>query len=361
MSFEDKEAKGALAEGREAAGLDTGPRLKLVHALELIKDRTPPEYLIKGWLPASGTSWTYGPFSSGKSWIALDQAEHIAAGMEWRGCKVKQGPVIYLAGEGAHGIKLRLAAWLAQKPQVKNFSFPLYVSETGGSFSDEGLQDVFDAIDCSAPPVLIVIDTQARWQVGNENGTEDGSAYVRAVDALRDRYKCLVNSVHHTGKNAEAGMRGSTTYAGAADVAIEVTKKKIEDVPFFQIKTTKVKDGAEGSILNWSLQTCPLEGWLDIDGEQVHSAYVVEVDEMPNATDGRPKIDIPPEDIKRLVLEYPFAGKAEMLGFMKDRFKVSSDTARRRFDELVGLGVLVDHPGGRGKKTTYTIGEGHEL
>lgn len=47
---------------------------------ETMKRREGPVWLIKGLLPAAGLAVTYGPSGSGKSFLALDAALHIAGG-----------------------------------------------------------------------------------------------------------------------------------------------------------------------------------------------------------------------------------------------------------------------------------------
>ena len=68
-------------------------------------------YLIKGWLGAQQMTVIYGQSNVGKSFFTLDLAYHIAAGRDWHGNKVKQGTVLYLAGEGGQGFLARMRAY----------------------------------------------------------------------------------------------------------------------------------------------------------------------------------------------------------------------------------------------------------
>ena len=61
-------------------------------------------YLIKGWLGGQQKTVIYGQSNVGKSFFTLDLAYHIAAGRDWHGIEVKQGTVLYLAGEGGQGL-----------------------------------------------------------------------------------------------------------------------------------------------------------------------------------------------------------------------------------------------------------------
>ena len=49
-----------------------------------------PEWLIERLFPTGGLVELYGAPGSGKSWIALDWAFHIALGMPWQGLRTKQ-------------------------------------------------------------------------------------------------------------------------------------------------------------------------------------------------------------------------------------------------------------------------------
>ena len=49
-----------------------------------------PEYLIKKVLDKGAFAQIFGPSGSGKSFFACDLGLHVAAGWDWRGCKVRQ-------------------------------------------------------------------------------------------------------------------------------------------------------------------------------------------------------------------------------------------------------------------------------
>src|SRR5262249_15050274 len=64
--------------------------------------------LIKGYLECEQISLIVGEYSCGKTFFALDRDLHIAAGCEWFGCRVNQGPVVYLAAEAGRSIQNRV-------------------------------------------------------------------------------------------------------------------------------------------------------------------------------------------------------------------------------------------------------------
>src|SRR5262249_12332470 len=69
------------------------------------------DHLVDGLIPRSGIVAVWGPPKSGKSFWAFDLAMHIALGWPYRDRRVEQGPVAYLAFEGADGFNNRAEAF----------------------------------------------------------------------------------------------------------------------------------------------------------------------------------------------------------------------------------------------------------
>jgi putative DNA primase/helicase len=78
--------------------------------------------------------------------------------------------------------------------------------------------------------------------------------------------------VHHTGVNAEAQhrARGSSAWRGALDIEISVVPGET-----IEIVQRKSKDSEEATPVFAELQSVPIKGWMDEDGEQVTSAVLV--------------------------------------------------------------------------------------
>ena len=60
---------------------------------------------------AAGSVVVWGPPKCGKSFWTFDLMMHVALGWEYRGRRVQQGAVVYLALEGGHGFRARVEAW----------------------------------------------------------------------------------------------------------------------------------------------------------------------------------------------------------------------------------------------------------
>lgn len=225
-------------------------------------------YLVRGWLGAGGLSVLYGPSNSGKTFVAVDLAAHVASGTVWRGHKIKQGPVVYVAAEGGGGIRNRIAAIKEARPDLlEGTEFSLLPTHLD-------LHQHGDAVAlCEAMPTekaaLVVIDTMARCMgSGDENSARDVAQFVTNLDALRERTGAHVLVVHHSGKNAEAGARGSSALRAAVDTEIAISEG--------QISCAKQRDMEMPDRLFFSLETVALG--KDSDGDPVTSAVVQPAD-----------------------------------------------------------------------------------
>ncbi|MCC5846668.1 MAG: AAA family ATPase [Verrucomicrobia bacterium] len=317
------------------------PKLHFCHALDLIADRTPVDWLVKNYLPRRGLAYIYGPSGGGKTFAAVDMSAAIAKGCNWRDCRVKQSPVAILAGEGNAGLKQRLAAWVQTFGPVEQF--PIFVSNTGGMIDTfEGLGEVEAALDQITRPGLVIVDTQSRWQSGDESSTRDAAAFVRNLDAIRDKYNCLVVVVHHTTKADFSTLRGSGAYLGAADAVFLATPSEIGGVKRITLSCQKMKEAVEPPPLQWEFDSVILEGWQTEDGEEVTSAILRPCD-LTKDTQGRPAKDIPPEIAVEVVREYPGASQNELADLLAERAtdflkrKVGKDTARRLLVKLATI------------------------
>ena len=91
-----------------------------------------------------------------------------------------------------------------------------------------------------------------------ENGADEMGAFVSACDIVRHHIGGAVLGVHHSGKDKEKGMRGSTVLLGACDGVIRVTK----DGELVTLKTEKQKDAEESAPIYMRMKkvSWPIEG-----------------------------------------------------------------------------------------------------
>ncbi len=190
------------------------------------ENRPPRIWLIPNILPKEGVALVFGPSGCGKSFLVIAWSLCIATGTPWLGREVHQGPVAYIAGEGAFGIGPRLKAWkhyhgLDGNSGVKWFDESLVLHDSG-SFGQ--LLQAFER-DFAQPPVMVVIDTLSRCSGGaDENSNTDMARVIAAADALQQGFHCTVLIVHHAGKDSERGPRGASALATNTETIVEVAR-----------------------------------------------------------------------------------------------------------------------------------------
>ena len=246
----------------------------LVPADAFSEQPDPIRWQIKRWLQSQALIMVHGPSGGGKTFMVLDMVLSVAsrgAVSEWFGNKVRHGTVVYLAGEGHHGLRGRVAAWKQHKAVS---GLDMWLSRHGLDLNTtQGYQKTVDAIR-SLPdqPEIIVVVTLHRCLNGDENSAQDAKSMLDACGAMIHEFGCSVILVHHTGVNAEAQhrARGSSAWRGALDIEISVVPGET-----IEIVQRKSKDAEEATPVFAELQSVPIKGWLDEDGDQVTSAVLV--------------------------------------------------------------------------------------
>jgi putative DNA primase/helicase len=246
----------------------------LVPADSFSEQPAPIRWQIKHWLQSQALIMVHGPSGGGKTFMVLDMVLAVAsrgAVSEWFGNRVRHGAVVYLAGEGHHGLRGRVAAWKQHKAVS---GLDMWLSRHGLDLNTpQGYQKTVDAIRAlPSVPEIIVVDTLHRHLLGDENSALDAKTMLDACGALIHEFECSVILVHHTGVNAEAQhrARGSSAWRGALDIEISVVPGET-----IEIVQRKSKDAEEAKPVFAELQSVPITGWLDEDGEQVTSAVLV--------------------------------------------------------------------------------------
>jgi hypothetical protein len=119
-------------------------------------------------------------------------------------------------------------------------------------------------------PAVIAIDTLNRSIAGDENRSDDMAKYIKAADALRRAFNCLILIIHHCGV-AGSRPRGHTSLAGADDCQIAVEKDKDGVVT---ATVEHAKDFEAGAVFTSKLERVEL-GIVADDGEKLSSCVVV--------------------------------------------------------------------------------------
>ncbi|KQZ45401.1 hypothetical protein ASD63_09520 [Ensifer sp. Root558] len=205
------------------------PRFALIPSHQIQLDETEPEWLIDGLMPKTGFGMLYGPPSTGKTFLGLHAALSIVANLPFFGRTVSHGPVVYIAAEAGRGIIKRIVAARREFEIPDDGDLPFYLITAApnlGFKTPNDCAELIKSIDAAkVRPALVVIDTVSRTIPGtNENASHEFGAFVTNADAIAKHFASCVLGVHHTGKDATRGMRGSNVANGGTDCEWELSK-----------------------------------------------------------------------------------------------------------------------------------------
>lgn len=178
----------------------------------------PPDPLIQGVLLDNTKARLSGPSGTGKTWVVLDMAAHVSAGMAWQGRPTRQTRVLYVAGEGAPSFNSRIQAWERKYQRAAEVDIipdaPQVGSEDWGAFCQEldWMEDNYG---------LIVFDTQGSITVGlEENSNKDANIILARLDIVRRITGACLLLVHHTGWDDKGRPRGASAMYGGMDTEL---------------------------------------------------------------------------------------------------------------------------------------------
>ena len=253
-------------------------------ASELCKTPTPTDWIVEHYLNAGSLGMIFGEPGSMKSFLAIDIGLCVATGHDWNNCKVKQGAVFYIAGEGFGGINRRIMAWSIDN-SIDMQGVPFFISDRPARILDkDGGEEVTKAVDVlieeHGKPVLVIIDTLNRnFGSGDENSTKDMTRFIITIDALRRRYGCAVLIIHHSGLATTERARGASALKASLDWEYQLSKTG-DNGSFRTMKCTKAKDFEAAPTISFEPSEVQLDGWTDGD-EPVKSCVLIKTSKTP--------------------------------------------------------------------------------
>jgi RecA-family ATPase len=206
--------------------------------------RPAPDCIVESYLYAD-VAQQVAPGGTGKTTLGLYEAMHIVLGLPLYGLEVrKSGPVLIVTAEDSREMlvaRLRQIAWAMNltETQRRLVRESVRISDVSGrAFKLTRINDdvVMPAPEVDAliegarslAPVLINIDPQVSFGVGEARVNDAEQGLIEAGRRVRGELGCCVRFVHHTGKmNARegatdqyAGRGGSTMPDGARMVSV---------------------------------------------------------------------------------------------------------------------------------------------
>lgn len=250
----------------------------LVGDLDSIPD---PAWLIREVLPERSLGMHYGPTGSLKTFVELDKALWGAVGKTWaegadyklEGFKIARPlRTVIVAGEGARGIKRRIAAW-AKRYGIATKDLPILVVPVMPRFalgSDVG--KLIRTIKVKLPnPDHVVVDT-AMWAAAglNLNLPADSQTLLSSFKQVMQALDCSLTFVHHTGKDRSSGQLGAENLRAGVDI-VDCSELVERSAGRRKIKHTnqKMKDAELRRRVDF--EAYPETLWKDEDGRPVSS------------------------------------------------------------------------------------------
>jgi hypothetical protein len=242
-----------------------------------IKLNTTPRWIVEDMIPRDGLVLMWGKPKCGKSFVAFDLGLHVALGWDYCGKRVEQGPVVYIAAEGALGLSARAEAFRQAKlAETDDADPPFHLLASRLDLVgqlDELVADTAAQLDGSDRKCAVIfLDTLNRTFRGSESRDEDMGNYLRAADRLREVFGCTVVLIHHCGYD-DTRPRGHTSLIGALDAEISI---KRDDDNTILAKLELMKDGASGDMLRFVLK--PIDIGEDDYGKPLSSCFVEALD-----------------------------------------------------------------------------------
>ena len=189
-------------------------------------------FIISNVLPA-GPVLLYGASGSGKTGIAIRTAVAVAAGLTWADRSTTAGSVLYVAGEDVEGAKERMVgAALALGLSPSELPLAMMEAPPEGMTHNAARIAVIGAArslakQATTPIALIVVDTLAAcFGPKSQDDATAASEYMNNADRTARELGCPFLSIHHTGKDENAGMRGSRVFFDRADAVLRVKRGK---------------------------------------------------------------------------------------------------------------------------------------
>jgi KaiC/GvpD/RAD55 family RecA-like ATPase len=283
------------------------------------------KYRVKNVLPREGLAAIFGPPGVAKSFLALDLAFTLSDGGEWCGYRVEQCDVLHLCLEGQGGLPQRVQAYREHRGRDTGKRIR-FITAPFSLLSQNDVDALVRTVkDAGIRAGVIVIDTLSAATAGaDENSSVDMGRLLQVLKHLYEEFGVLVILVHHSGKDAQKGLRGHSSLLAALDAVIEV--RRDEDRRSWRL--VKSKDGVDGKEHPFRLLIVELG--IDEDGDPINSCVIVPEE---RAADAVKRVKIPASGNQRIV--YEVAG--ELLRRSSDYGKGGAKAARPciRIEDLI--------------------------
>src|SRR6056297_1733094 len=222
------------------------------HADRMRDTLIPPPSLIGGIMNVGGIGSMIAKPGHGKTLVSAELARCIASGEPFAGREVQQGGVIYVCTDSPDSTERRL---LGIPEDVANN----ILTVADAPRFPTGFPELETAMDKMENLRLVILDTwdSNRDHIGGGYSEQDAQiektlAYLRKSAKARQINYLIVH--HSTRENGEVA-RGSIVFDARCDWM--GTVEKSDNIA--TLKTTKIRDGEQGEVGNWKINSKPHE------------------------------------------------------------------------------------------------------
>lgn len=176
-------------------------------------------WLVSDWLPDKSITFLISPPESYKTWILLDLAVSVSAGVPFLGKyeAIKNGPTLIIQQEDSHsGLTDRLALIVEQKLGLKTDlegnewqvsalpDLPIYIHPSRKlRFDNKRVLEELEEQIKTLKPVVVLIDPLYSTTSSTDNYMSDLANQMMILKAWRDKYGCSFVIAHHSKKNLD--------------------------------------------------------------------------------------------------------------------------------------------------------------
>ncbi|MGZ8162074.1 MAG: AAA family ATPase [Methylobacter sp.] len=256
-----------------------------------------PVYMINGILETDSHGMLYGQSMSFKTFLALSLAFSICTGKKFFKHEVfKTGKVLYICGEGKGGLSRRLKAL---KIVHGGFNENFFILENSISIDNRvDMAKIENAIK-NIQPILVIFDTFSSLSSDtDENSNSDVSSLLKLIKETCNKNGTTSSmTIHHDGKNSDAGMRGASAFKNDIDYLFTVKRANTETM-ITTISNEKQKEGELFAPFCIKAVKVAL-GLTRQDGTDTTSLVLIDTDETAPAKSDKGK-SLDPNDLEIL-------------------------------------------------------------
>ncbi len=161
--------------------------------------------LIEGLVWRGWIHWLFAQANSGKTVWALAKGLHIAAGRDFLGRRVEQGPVLLISEDSPDSIIQEYIETLCELFSIEWRGLPFYVNREHGLRidSDEGIVAAREAFEsCPEEPVYEIIDSCESIVPSDKYTPKEFDPFGRYLRWVSDR-RCAVEVIDHARKEVK--------------------------------------------------------------------------------------------------------------------------------------------------------------